>query len=69
MIVRRIEIIVSPNGKTNVETKGFVGTACITASRFLERALGRRTAESKTAEFYQGNAAEHTHESENTQGG
>lgn len=48
-----IEIIVSPNGSTTVETKGFAGESCLAASRFLEETLGVRTAEQHTAEFYQ----------------
>ena len=48
-----IEIIVSPNGQTRMETKGFVGSQCLEASRFLETALGKTTSESRTSEFYQ----------------
>ena len=48
-----IEIIVSPNGQTQVETKGFAGSQCLEASRFLETALGKTILESRTAEFYQ----------------
>jgi hypothetical protein len=55
--VKVIEITVSPAGETRVETKGFTGNECREASRFVERALGRRTAESLTAEFYQAQEA------------
>jgi hypothetical protein len=55
--VRVIEITVSPKGKTKVETKGFTGGECREASRFVEQALGARTAEAMTAEFYQGQDA------------
>lgn len=48
-----IEITVSPEGKSQVQTKGFRGTACRLASLFLEKALGRRTSETLTAEFHQ----------------
>jgi len=47
-----IEIIISPQGETRVETKGFSGSACREASRFLEQALGQRQAEQLTSEFY-----------------
>lgn len=47
-----IEIIVAPDGKTRVETKGFVGNTCRDASRFIERALGHVEQEQLTAEFY-----------------
>ena len=49
---KTIEIIVSPNGETQVETKGFSGSECREASRFLEQALGQQTHEQLTSEFY-----------------
>jgi hypothetical protein len=54
----KIEIIVTPDGKTTVQTKGFAGSSCRDASRFIEQALGHRTAEQLTAEFHQAHAAE-----------
>jgi hypothetical protein len=33
---RIIEITVSPTGETTVQTKGYVGSDCIAASRFVE---------------------------------
>ena len=48
-----IEIIVSPQGQTRVETKGFAGADCQQASEFLEQALGARSREVLTAEFHQ----------------
>jgi hypothetical protein len=47
-----IEIVVSPKGETTVQTKGFTGGACREASKFIEQALGQRTAERVTGEFY-----------------
>ena len=47
-----IEIIVSPKGDTKLETKGFAGSACQEASRFVEEALGKRQSEQLTGEFY-----------------
>lgn len=52
-MTRTIEIIVTPDGKTTVQTRGFVGSSCQDASRFIEQALGQRTEEKLTAEFYQ----------------
>ena len=52
-MARVLEVIVSPNGETNVQTKGFVGAECLEASRWLEQALGIVAQERKTAEFYQ----------------
>ena len=48
-----IEITVSPNGETRVQTKGFTGGECRDASRFVEEALGQRASETLTAEFHQ----------------
>ena len=47
-----IEIIVSPQGQTKMQTKGFSGSSCRDASKFLEEALGQRTEETLTSEFY-----------------
>ena len=50
---RTIEIIITAEGKTTVQTLGFTGPSCQDASRFLEQALGQRLAEHRTAEFFQ----------------
>ncbi len=47
-----IEIVVQLDGQTRVETKGFVGSECRDASAFIEKALGQRTGEQLTGEFY-----------------
>ena len=49
---KRIEIVVDGKGSTNIETKGFAGGDCIEASRFIEQALGKKSREQKTPEFY-----------------
>jgi len=49
---KTIEIIVAPTGETKVETKGFTGSECREASRFIEQALGQQTEEHLTSEFY-----------------
>ncbi len=64
----RIIIVVSPQGETRVETKGFAGRTCREASRFVEEALGRRTGERLTAEFYQNQATETQQNSHHRQG-
>jgi hypothetical protein len=51
--LKTIEITVDPKGQSKVETRGFTGGECREASRFLEQALGTRSAETLTAEFYQ----------------
>ena len=52
-MTRIIEITVSPKGETTVTTKGFTGSSCREASKFIEQALGQRTGERPTAEFHQ----------------
>ena len=60
---RMIEVIVSPQGEVQVQTKGYAGSDCLQASKFLELALGVTTAEHKTAEYFQAVAAEqHVHQ-------
>ena len=49
---RMIEVVVSPQGETTVQTRGYAGRDCVLASRFLEDALGVAVTERKTGEFY-----------------
>jgi len=51
--MKTIEVIVSPNGQTRLETKGFAGSQCRDASKLLESALGQTTEERLTAEYHQ----------------
>jgi hypothetical protein len=60
--MRTIEIIVSPKGETTVQTKGFAGSSCREASKFIEQALGQRTGERLTAEFHQQAVQQQTNE-------
>lgn len=62
--MKQIEITVGPDGQSHVETKGFAGSECQQASRFLETALGNRTSEQLTSEFYHQQASNQTHEQE-----
>lgn len=55
-----LEIIVRPDGGTQVQTHGFSGPGCRDASRFIEAALGGRQTERLTGEYYQGQAAENS---------
>jgi hypothetical protein len=50
--LKTIEITISPTGQTSIETKGFSGSECRQASEFIEKALGQRTGEQLTGEFY-----------------
>jgi hypothetical protein len=47
-----IEVTVTPEGVTRLETKGFSGDTCREASKLLEASLGIRTSEQLTHEFY-----------------
>jgi hypothetical protein len=58
---KTIEIIVSPKGETTVTTKGFAGSSCKEASKFIEQALGQQTSERLTAEFHQAQQVEQQH--------
>lgn len=64
-MMKTIEIRISPNGETSVQTKGFAGSSCRDASRLFEQALGSRTSESLTAEFHQ---SEHENQAIRQQG-
>tara|TARA_R110002167_G_scaffold146607_2_gene338075 strand:+ start:13598 stop:13792 length:195 start_codon:yes stop_codon:yes gene_type:complete len=51
--VKTIEIIISTDGQSRIETRGFTGSRCRDASRFLEAALGKVSSEQLTAEYHQ----------------
>jgi hypothetical protein len=58
--MKTIEITVDPKGVAVVRTVGFSGPEYREASRFVERALGRATAETLTPEFYREQSTERT---------
>jgi hypothetical protein len=51
--LKTIEITISPQGESVVQTKGFSGASCRDASRFVEQALGVVQSDSPTPEMYQ----------------
>ncbi|QDT23507.1 DUF2997 domain-containing protein [Gimesia chilikensis] len=51
--MQTIEIIISTDGQSRIETRGFTGSRCRDASRFLESALGTVSSEQLTAEYHQ----------------
>jgi hypothetical protein len=53
MTEKFIEVIISPTGQIQVETKGFTGRDCLKASAFLEAALGQRQSDRVTPEYYE----------------
>ena len=50
---QHIEVLITPDGQTSIQTLGFTGSSCQPASRFLEEALGRQLSEQRTPDFYQ----------------
>jgi hypothetical protein len=58
--MKTIEIVIAPTGAVRLQTRGFAGRSCLTASRFLEAALGRTTSDRLSSDFYA--AAERQHE-------
>ena len=65
MKTQTIEIIVTPQGKSSVQTLGFTGSSCRDASRFIEQALGQRTGEKLTAEFHQSESVRQANQQRN----
>jgi hypothetical protein len=59
--MKTIEITVSPTGETKVQTRGFTGGSCVQASALIEQALGRRTSEQLTPEFFQARTESQEH--------
>ena len=59
---KTIEIVVTPTGQTQVQTRGFVGSECRQASEFIEKALGTRTQEQLTSEFHQKTSQQQSHQ-------
>lgn len=51
--MKTIVIIVTSDGQSRLETRGFTGSHCRDASRFLEGALGKVSSEQLTAEYHQ----------------
>ncbi len=66
--MNRIEITIAPDGRSNVETKGFTGSSCRDASRWIERALGNTIREQLTHEFHARSETQHTQQQQ-TSGG
>lgn len=57
-----IEVIVSTSGQLSIQTRGFGGQECKSASAYLEQALGTVTSDKLTSEFYTPSIQQQTHE-------
>jgi len=64
--MKRIEIIISPTGQSRLETKGYSGSECTLASRFLESALGSTRNEQRTSAYFEVSQQNDTHLKEET---
>lgn len=51
--MRKIELLISPQGESTLKTHGYAGADCLEASKWLEQALGLTLKEQKTADYYQ----------------
>lgn len=51
--MKQIEIIINPDGTTEVAAVGFKGKTCEAATKAIEEALGKVTSTKKTPEWYQ----------------
>lgn len=65
--MKTIEIVVSPQGETRLETKGFTGSECQQASRLLEQALGQTSSDTRTAEYYADQAHQQSEQEQTSQ--
>ncbi|MEI8196899.1 MAG: DUF2997 domain-containing protein [Phycisphaerae bacterium] len=54
MAMKIIEIIVTPQGETTLQTKGFTGGSCREVSELIGQALGKSTNDKLIQEFYGG---------------
>lgn len=61
-MAERLEIVVTiaPDGAVKLETHGLKGQACLAETEALEKALGTVKSRSRTAEWYQAQAAART---------
>jgi hypothetical protein len=51
--MKRILILIDPQGKLTLETRGFTGSDCQSATREIEAALGASENKTLKPEFYQ----------------
>ena len=49
---REFEITIAPDGSVEIHVKGYKGRRCLEAVKIFEAAVGRKTSERLTSEFY-----------------
>lgn len=47
-----IQVTIDPKGDINIKTSGFQANSCLDATRFLEKALGLKSSDTPTEEYY-----------------
>lgn len=57
--MKKIEIIIAPDGSSEVKTLGFRGRECLQASQFLELTLGEKQSEKLTLDYLHQDAQDH----------
>lgn len=62
--MKTIEILISPQGEISLQTKGYTGSSCQDASKWLEEALGLKQKETLTSEYYQASQTQQENESQ-----
>lgn len=62
--MKNIELFIDATGVTRLQTSGFQGSSCQSASRALEQALGLVTHEERTAEFFAAHETQSQHQVE-----
>jgi hypothetical protein len=50
--MKQIIVDIMPDGEIKIETRGFVGKACLEETAFLKKLLGYEKAKQLTAAFY-----------------
>ena len=50
--MKQIDVIIDEAGNPTIETSGFAGGECARETASLEKALGAKTKDTRTAEFY-----------------
>lgn len=52
MAVKTIDVIIDADGNPEIRTSGFTGNECALETAALEKALGAKVSDKKTAEYF-----------------
>ena len=56
-----IEIVIAPDGKVTVQTRGIKGPRCLDVAEAIARLIGREESRRLTDEFYEAEIQTHVH--------